>query len=174
MEALRQIPAGGGIRKLARDEGEGFDIAGVRFTWKVKNRDSGHALSMFEMTLDPGDGVPLHSHPYAEVFYVLTGEVDFLQISDRGKEWVPATLGETVIVPINGLHAFYNRTANPARILSISNQLHQGFFDAVAEADQLAPFASMPFSEAMARVATIAKGHDMHFFPFEPPPMREG
>lgn len=129
---------------------------------------------MFEMTLEPGDGVPLHSHPYAEVFYVLTGEVDFLRVGENGNEWVPATFGETIIVPINGLHAFYNRNANPARLLSISNQLHQGFFDAVAAADQLTPFADVPFSEAMARVATIAKSYDVHFLPFDPPPMREG
>jgi quercetin dioxygenase-like cupin family protein len=174
MDILRQIPAGGGLRKITRDEGEFFNVAGARLTWKVKNKDSGQSLSMFEMTLEPGDGVPLHSHPYAEIFYLLAGEVDFLRVSDSGDEWVPAMIGETIIVPINGLHAFYNRTAKPARLLSISNQLHQGFFDAVAEADQLAPFANMPFSDAMARVATIAKGYDMHFLPFEPPPMREG
>jgi quercetin dioxygenase-like cupin family protein len=174
MDMSRQIPAGGGLRKLARDEGERFDVAGARLTWKVKNKDSGHSLSMFEMTLEPGDGVPLHIHPYAEVFYVLAGEVDFLRASDGKDEWLPAVLGDTVIVPINGLHAFYNRTAEPARLLSMSNQLHQGFFDAVAEADQFAPFANLPFSEAMARVATIAKGYDMHFLPFGPPPAREG
>jgi quercetin dioxygenase-like cupin family protein len=174
MQTYRQVPAGGELRKIARDEGERFDVAGARFTWKVKNKDSGHSLSMFEMTLEPGDGVPLHSHPYAEIFYVLTGEVDFLRVGESGDEWVPAASGETIIVPINGLHAFYNRTAKPARLLSISNQLHQGFFDAVAEADQLAPFAGMAFSEAMARVATIAKGYDMHFLPFEPPSPREG
>ncbi len=168
MDTSRQIPAGGGLRKVARDEGERFNIAGARFTWKVKNKDSGHSLSMFEMTLEPGDGVPLHTHPYAETFYVLTGNVDFLRVRDCEEEWVPAVFSKTVIVPINGLHAFYNRTAEPARLLSISNQLHQGFFDAVAEADQLAPFAKMPFSEAMARVATIAKGYDMHFYHSSP------
>ncbi|MFC0385547.1 cupin domain-containing protein [Muricoccus vinaceus] len=174
MDMLRHIPAGGGFRKIPRGEGKRFNVAGARFTWKVKNKDSGHSLSMFEMTLEPGDGVPLHSHPYAEIFYVLEGEVDFPRVSDSGNEWVPAGGGETIIVPINGLHAFYNRTFKPARLLSISNQLHQRFFDAVAEADQLAPFANMPFSDAMARIATIAKGFDMHFLPFEPPPMREG
>lgn len=173
MDTAAQIPAGGGLRKVGRDEGEKFDIAGARFTWKVKNKDSGHSLSMFEMTLEPGDGVPLHTHPYVEIFYVLTGEVDFLRVGDGGNEWVPAAPGETVIVPINGLHAFYNRTAGTARLLSISNQLHQGFFDAVAEADRIAPFADMPFPEAMARVATIARGYDMHFVPSEPPPARE-
>jgi quercetin dioxygenase-like cupin family protein len=173
MDAPRQIPAGDGLRKITRDEGERFDVAGARFTWKVKNEDSGHSLSMFEMTLKPGDGVPLHSHPYAEVFYVLMGEVDFLRVSDSGTEWVPAVDGETIIAPINGLHAFYNRTAKSARLLSISNQLHQGFFDAVGEADRLAPFANVPFPEAMARVVVIANGYGMHFLPFEPPPMRE-
>jgi hypothetical protein len=36
-------------------------------------------------------------------------------------------------------------------------------------ANQLAPLAYHPVPEAMARVATIAKGYDVHFVPFEPP-----
>ena len=128
-EGVRQIPLGASLRKIARGDGETFDVAGARFTWKVKNADTGH-------------------------------------------EWVAASSGETVVVPINGLHAFYNRTSTPARLLSISNQLHQGFFDAVAAADREAPFAGMPAPEAMARVVMIARGYDMHFMPFQPPPPR--
>jgi len=174
MNVSRHIPAGRGLRKVARDEGERFNVAGASFVWKVKNEDSGHALSMFEMTLEPGDGVPLHGHPYAEVFYVLAGEIDFLRVDDGETEWVPAADGETIIVPINGLHAFYNRTGRSARLLSISSQLHQAFFDAVAAADRHAPFADVPFPEAMARVAAIAERYDMHFPPFEPPLRRQG
>jgi quercetin dioxygenase-like cupin family protein len=165
----RQIPLGAGLRKVARDEGKLFDVAGAKFTWKAKGEDTGFALSMYEQELEPGHGVPLHCHPYSEVFYVLAGEVDFLRAGEGEDEWVPCSAGEAVIVPVNGLHAFYNRTDRPARMLSISTQLHQAFFDAVAEADRIEPFSAAPMPEAMARVAAVARNYDMHFLPFDPP-----
>lgn len=169
---VQHIPFGPGLRKVARNDGDTFDAAGARFTWKAKGADTGFMFSMYEQELQPGDGVPLHCHAYGEIFYVLSGIVDFLRVTDAGNEWIVCAGGETIIVPINALHAFYNRTAKPARLLSISTQLHQAFFDAVEEADAADPFARMPGPQALARVGEIAQCFDMHFFPFSPPPPR--
>ena len=166
-----QIPLGSGLRKVERREGEKFNVAGARFTWKVKGEDTGYAFSIYEQELGPGEGVPLHCHAYGEVFYVLSGHIDFLQVIDAGEDWITCADGETIIIPINALHAFYNRTVRPARALSISTQLHQAFFDAVQETDRANPFASMPGKEAMARIGGLARRFDMHFFPFSPPPL---
>jgi hypothetical protein len=38
---VRQIPSGYGLRKVERNEGEAFDVAGARFTWKVKGKETG-------------------------------------------------------------------------------------------------------------------------------------
>jgi hypothetical protein len=35
------VPAWG-LRKIERNEGEKFDVAGARFTWKVKGEDTGY------------------------------------------------------------------------------------------------------------------------------------
>jgi quercetin dioxygenase-like cupin family protein len=169
---VRQIPLGNGLRKLEKDQGEIFDVAGVRFTWKVKGEDTGYAFSIYEQELQPGDGVPLHCHAYAEVFYVLSGNIDFLRVTDAADEWITGSGGETIIVPINALHAFYNRAERPARLLSISTQLHQAFFDGVEETDRTDPFAGMPQPETMARIGELAGNFDMHFFPFSPPARR--
>ena len=53
-----------GLRNVERNEGEKFDVAGARFTWKVKGEDTGYAFSIYEQELDPGEGVPLHCHAY--------------------------------------------------------------------------------------------------------------
>jgi quercetin dioxygenase-like cupin family protein len=166
---VHRIPLGSGLRKVERNEGETFDVAGARFTWKAKGEDTGYALSIYEQELEPEEGVPLHCHAYGEVFYVLSGDVDFLQVTDLGEEWIRCSGGETIIIPINTLHAFYNRTGKPARLLSISTQLHQAFFDTVAKTDRAVPFASMPMPQAMARIGELARQFDMHFFPFTPP-----
>jgi quercetin dioxygenase-like cupin family protein len=164
-----QIPLGSGLRKVERKEGEKFNVAGARFTWKVKGEDAGYAFSIYEQELEPGEGVPLHCHAYGEVFYVLSGHIDFLQVTGAGEDWITCADGETIIIPINALHAFYNRADRPARLLSISTQLHQAFFDAVAETDRADRFASMPVKQAMARIGELARRFDMHFFPFSPP-----
>jgi quercetin dioxygenase-like cupin family protein len=155
------------LQKLGPGEGELFDIAGARFLWKVKNEGTGNSFSMYEMELVTGDGAPLHFHPYSEVFYVLRGEIDFLDHSQN--DWVRAAPGETVVVPANKPHAFYNRTGQPAKLLSISNQRHQRFFDEVAAADWITPFSIMPFPEALERVGAIGAENEMYFMPFEPP-----
>jgi quercetin dioxygenase-like cupin family protein len=167
-----QIPFGSGLRKIERDEGEKFDVAGSRFTWKVKGEDTGYAFSIYEQELEPGEGVPLHCHAYGEVFYALSGYIDFLRVTGAGEEWITCAGGETIIIPTNALHAFYNRSDKPARLLSISTQLHQAFFDAVGETDRTDPFGSMPGPEAMARIGELARRFDMHFFEFSPPAPR--
>src|SRR6516165_1647301 len=59
------------------------------------------------MDLPPGKGIPLHSHPYAEVFYVVMGHTDFLRVDEQGqKEWVRCGPGDTLVAPMNALHAF--------------------------------------------------------------------
>ena len=165
-----QIPITGGVRKIGRDEGEVFNYAGAQFKWKVKGEDTGFIFSIYEQMLTPGEGVPLHCHAYAEVFYVLSGDVDFLRLDrDGNEEWVRCSQGETLLVPTNALHAFYNRTAESSGLLSISTQLHQAFFDAIVQSDRALSFSPMNASQAMMRVGEIAARYDMHFFPFTPP-----
>jgi quercetin dioxygenase-like cupin family protein len=65
-----------------------FDVAGARFTWKVKGEDTGYAFSIYEQQLELGEGVPLHCHAYGEVFYVLSGYIDFLRVTGAGEEWI--------------------------------------------------------------------------------------
>ena len=164
---LQSIPATEGARKVAPGEGERFDVAGAHLTWKVKGEDSGYAFSICEQTLAPGEGVPLHSHSSPEVFYILAGQVDFFRVVDGKEDWIRCETGSTMILPPNSLHALYNRSSEPCRVLGISTQLHQVFFDAVATADRKEPFSALPLPKAMARVAQIGLRHNMYFAPYD-------
>lgn len=164
---LQDIPATEGVRKVAPGEGERFDVAGAHLTWKVKGEDSGYAFSVCELTLAPGEGVPLHSHSSPEVFYILVGQTDFFRIVDGKEDWIHCETGSTMILPPNSLHALCNRSSEPCRVLGISTPLHQTFFDAVATADQKHPFSALTPAEAMARVAQIGLRHSMYFVPYE-------
>lgn len=112
-----------------------------------------------------GRGVALHSHPYAEVFYILAGSVDFCRILDGKEEWISCETNSTMILPANSFHAFYDKTGKPCRLLGVSTQLHQAFFDAVERADASTPFSALPASELIVRVAAIGAEYCMNFAP---------
>jgi quercetin dioxygenase-like cupin family protein len=166
-DILQAIPAVEGVRKVSRGEGEQFDVAGAHLTWKVKAEDSAYSFSVNEMTLAPGEGVPVHSHTSAESFYVLSGVADFFRVSDGKEDWVRCEAGELMILPPNSLHGFYNRESSDCRVLGISTAVHQTFFDAVADADRTSSFASMPPAEAMGKIAQIASENHMYFAPLD-------
>src|SRR5260370_41906667 len=85
-----------------------------------------------------------------------------LQQTREESENIRCKAGTIMILPPNSLHAFYNKSSELCRLLGISTQLHQTFFDAVASADQEEPFSSRPFSEAMERIAQI--GLQQHIY----------
>jgi quercetin dioxygenase-like cupin family protein len=122
----KTIAASYGVKKLGPKEGRTIEVGGTRLTWKATGADTGYTNSIYEMDLPPGNGIPTHSHPYVEVFYVVAGYTDFLRISEEGQEeWVRCGQGETLIVPANALHAFHNRTDKPTRFLSSSGYYHE-------------------------------------------------
>jgi len=86
---------------------------------------------------------------------------------DGKEDWFRCETGSAVILPPNSLHALYNRSSEPGRVLGISTQLHQTFFDAVAKADRKEAFSALPFAAAMARVAEIGLQHNVYFAPYD-------
>jgi quercetin dioxygenase-like cupin family protein len=125
-QSVQAISASYGVKKLGPKDGRTIEVGGVRLTWKARGVDTGYANSIYEMDLRPGKGIPIHSHPYVEVFYVTIGYTDFLRIDEQGQEeWVRCGPGETLIAPANALHAFHNRTDEPTRFLSSSGYYHE-------------------------------------------------
>jgi hypothetical protein len=94
---------------------------------------------------------------------MLSGAADFLRLVDGDEVWIRRETGGLMMLAPNSLHAFYNKTSEPYRLLGISTPSHQAFFDAVVSADQKKPFASVPFPEAMRLVAQIGAEHNFYF-----------
>jgi len=156
--------AGHNVRKIYRDEGELMVVLGLRMRWKVKAKDTGYAFSVYEIELAPGQGIPLHTHPYPEFFYVLGGFLDFERIGSDGlKEWVRCREGESVHVPINAPHGCSNRSDRPARFLATSTYYHEAIFNEVGVSvrpeDQVTP----PTAEAVRRFEAVAAEHQGYF-----------
>jgi quercetin dioxygenase-like cupin family protein len=111
-------------------EGQTIQIGNARLTWKATGIKTGYGTSLYEMDLAPGVGIPVHSHSYAEVFYVVSGHTDFLRFDEHGKEeWVRCGPGDILVAAINALHAFHNRTDKPSRFISSSVYYHEVALD---------------------------------------------
>jgi quercetin dioxygenase-like cupin family protein len=127
---LKTIEASNGVKRVGPKEGRTIQIGNARLTWKATGEDTGYGTSLYEMDLAPGIGIPVHSHPYAEVFYVISGHTDFLRIDEQGeKRWIRCGPGDTLVAPGNALHAFHNRTNVPSRFISSSVYYHEVALD---------------------------------------------
>ena len=127
---METITASKGVKKLGPKEGRTIQIGNVRLTWKATGADTGYGTSVYEMDLAAGAGIPVHSHPYAEVFYVVSGHTDFLRFDEQGKEeWLRCGPGDTLVAAVNALHAFHNRTNKPSRFISSSVYYHEVALD---------------------------------------------
>src|ERR1700730_4963254 len=61
------------------------------------------------------------------------GHTDFLRVDKQGQEeWVRCGPGDTLVAPMNALHAFHNRTDKPSRFISSSVYYHEVFFETYA------------------------------------------
>lgn len=148
-------------------EGEGFSVAGANLTWKVRSDDAQGDLCLFEQIVEPGEGVPLHTHSYPEAFYVVSGAIHFISSAASDEGW-DCKSGDVVIARPHTPHGFFNQGTDTVRMLSISVAAHERFFDAVEDADRQEPFGMLPPDAAFARVIAIGEQTDTHFLPLLP------
>jgi quercetin dioxygenase-like cupin family protein len=93
-----------------------------------------------EATFLPGKAHPFHYHPgQEEVIYVVEGTVE---------QWVESesrtlTVGDAVVIPADAVHATYNETAEPAKILAILSPAVEGDGYAAVDVAAEEPWASL-------------------------------
>src|ERR1700744_5461432 len=61
------------VIKNNKTGGPALDVGQMKLLWRALGEHTGYTFSIFEMTVVPGMGIPLHRHPFAEFFYVLEG-----------------------------------------------------------------------------------------------------
>jgi quercetin dioxygenase-like cupin family protein len=101
---------------VIRNVGEGRTICvvGDVYRFLATGHETGGRYAMWEATVPPGSGPPLHVHSREEeAFYVLEGQITF----QLNEETIQAPAGTFVNMPIGSLHRFSNTTDKPARML---------------------------------------------------------
>ena len=61
------------VIKNNKTGGPALDIGPMQLLWRALGENTGYTFSIYETTVVPGMGIPLHKHPFAEFFYVLEG-----------------------------------------------------------------------------------------------------
>jgi quercetin dioxygenase-like cupin family protein len=87
---------------------------------RFEGRDHGVQASFFVTEHPPGRRVPLHVHPYEEIFIVREGVGTFTV----GEAEIEADAGNVVIVPVETPHGFANKGDSPLKIVSIHPNDH--------------------------------------------------
>jgi len=112
------------------NEGKTFSFLGQTVTCKSNPDDRG--WQFYEMLVIGGSPVPLHTHPWDEISYLLEGEVD-LQIGDQ---IVRATPGYFVNLPAGVAHAFTVRSPQAKFLVGFSNAIAAQFMAELAQAER--------------------------------------
>ncbi|TPE43265.1 cupin domain-containing protein [Pontibacter mangrovi] len=83
----------------------------------LTQEQTGGQYAVFEDNVPPLGGPPPHTHPAEEVFYVLSGDFEFV-LNDLANPF-RATAGSVVHVPSNALHTFKNVGDSAGKLLTI-------------------------------------------------------
>ena len=84
------------VIKNNKTGGPALAIGPMQLLWRALGENTGYTFSIYEMTVVPGMGIPLHKHPFAEFFYVLEGMLSIAYWNNQGAaEWDMCEAGES-------------------------------------------------------------------------------
>ena len=144
-------------------------VFGHLFTFLATTEESNNQYSIYEDQVPPLAGPPPHSHPDEELFYVVSGDFEFvLHDPSRPFSVVP---GQLIKIPSNAIHTFKNVGTTTGRLLTIlfPGKLEAYFretFPVVTEKDQLPDLNQSPDFAAMDlhKAFSLAASHGIRFY----------
>ncbi|PZM17175.1 cupin domain-containing protein [Rhizobium tubonense] len=122
-------------------------------------RLEGTWLNIFDVTVSPGGGTPLHSHASPEVFRILEGSLTIQRMSDSGLQEVEAIAGDIVSIPAHVPHGYSNPGPAPCVFSAIVDKEMAVYFEA---ADSSKPTDGTPDDEAAEQMIVAANAHGIH------------
>lgn len=141
------VPAGEGRRLNTVDS-----IATV----KIAAADTGEQYELFELEAPDGSEVPPHRHPWAEAYYVLSGDLG-VQVGGRRYLLRP---GDTVSIPPNAVHTISPDGGGSCRFLVFSMTAGSGTL--FADLDRSVPTEG-PIETIIPVVLEVAQRNGVSF-----------
>ena len=128
----KEEEVGTGVTHVPPGEGRSLWVLGELVTHKTRSEQTGGAYALFEVTTQPGVGVPPHvQHREEESFYVLEGDYEFVVEGHTTR----TSAGFLLYVPKGILHAHKNVGEGVGRMLvsQTPGGLYEHFFEAVGK-----------------------------------------
>jgi len=107
-----------------------LNVLGASIQFLVGPQQGEDAPCILKRTIPPGVSVPMHSHDFVEVFFVLSGNFEVI-IGDGKMRWIEVSAGDLVEVPSNVKHAFRNRSQHPVINLLFTTSKHGRYFQEI-------------------------------------------
>jgi quercetin dioxygenase-like cupin family protein len=93
-------------------DGVVHEALGDRLAFKLTGEQTGNAFSLFECTVPPGGGPPIHFHLHEdELFIVKQGQLNFYL---EGR-WIELGVDGIAFAPRGRVHTYRNNTDQPCR-----------------------------------------------------------
>ena len=92
---------------------EQLPFVGMSYEFVGENHDA--PISAYIVNAKPGQGPPLHTHPYVEVIFMLEGRAT-VTVGDEQRE---AKAGDIAVIPANTPHRFINSGNTTLRQIDI-------------------------------------------------------
>lgn len=108
-----------GCSSVLPEAGERIRIFDEEVIVKVTGTETAGAYALVTISVAPGGGPPLHTHPGNETFYVLSGEFAFTQRDARGVSIFRAGPGAVFHAPSGVPHRFENISATRSTMLTV-------------------------------------------------------
>lgn len=128
-------------------------LVGDTYTILLTGEDTAGRYCLIDMHIPPGGGPPPHRHDFEESFTILAGE---LEATFRGVKSV-VRAGETINIPSDAPHQFYNASDEPVRLLCICSPAGQENFFTEVGVPVATRITAPPELDVAARAAFRAK-----------------
>ena len=138
-----------------------LNVLGTTLRLLAGGADTGDTFALLEVTVPPGATVPMHSHPQAEAFYVLDGELEFGRQSGEAVSVSRVAAGQCVHVPREARHSFRNAGPGDVRVLVACEAGLVAFFE---DAGREPATDGPPTREQIDRVVAIMQRHGQRLF----------
>ncbi|WOD41060.1 cupin domain-containing protein [Nodosilinea sp. E11] len=113
---------------LAPGKGDRFQMLTHKMVVKIDRDATQNQWVMYEASDSLGNGAPLHTHPWEETFYMLSGELEVT----IGRREVVAAAGASIHFPADIAHGF--RVSSPeAKLLIILPGFADAFYREVGD-----------------------------------------
>ena len=107
-----------------RENVKPLHVLGTEVRFLCESNITNGAWSLMEVTLPLGAGPPLHTHNWAEAYFVIDGDVEFTVETKQ----LRAVAGDFIHTPAGVPHGFRGISKDPARVLIFDSPAHAGAF----------------------------------------------